>query len=330
MSRFPETTRIARVLRIVGLISTQPRSWTRARLAGHFEVSERMITDDIQLIREGLGFDLQADRGVGYYFTSVPRLPSVSYTLSEAVALILAAQSARRLRGIPRPDLAAAIARLKTVIPPQLQPILQEFEDDEELSPADEHQQEVLEELVQAVSGRKRLEIVYAAASRDGIETTRRIDPYSIIPYDRSWHVIGHCHLRDDVRIFKVDRIQQIGDTDETFEPNPEFDLVAYLNEGWGLMRGVEGPTEDVVLRFWPPAARWVAEDTWHTSQRLAWREDGSLIFRLHIQITPEFCRWVFRYGRHVDVIEPSHLREWIADEARAILDRAEHPALQV
>lgn len=326
MSRYPETTRIARVLRIIGLVSTQPRAWTRARLAGHFEVSERMITDDIQLIREGLGFDLRADRGVGYYFSSVPRLPSVSYTLSEAVALILAAQSARRLRGIPRPDLAAAIARLRTVIPPQLQPILQEFEEDDELAPADDFQQETLEKIVQSVSERRRLRIVYAAASRDGIETTRNVDPYSIIPYDRSWHVIGYCHLREDIRIFKVDRIQHLEEMAETFVPDPGFDLVAYLNEGWGLMRGVDGPAEDVVLRFWPPAARWVAEDTWHTSQRLAWREDGSLIFRLHIQITPEFCRWVFRYGRYVDVIEPAHLREWVADEARTILERAERP----
>lgn len=324
MSRVPESSRIARVLRIIGLISTQPRNWTRARLAGHFEVSERMISDDIQLIRDGLGFDLRSDRGLGYYFSSVPRLPSVSYTLSEAVALILAAQSASRLRGVPRQDLAAAIARLRTVIPTQLQPILQEFEDYDDLAPPDQYQQEILEELVQAVSSRRRMEIVYSAASRDGIETTRRIDPYSLIPYDRSWHVVGYCHLRDDIRIFKVARIRRLDPTDETYTPDPDFDLVAYLNEGWGLMRGLDLPVEDVVLQFWPPAARWVAEEIWHKSQRLAWRDDGSLIFRVRIQVTPEFQGWVFRHGRDVDVIEPAHLREWVASEARAILERAE------
>jgi hypothetical protein len=42
-----ETKRIARLLRIVQLISAHPRSWTRSRLAQEFELSERMLDNDI-------------------------------------------------------------------------------------------------------------------------------------------------------------------------------------------------------------------------------------------------------------------------------------------
>jgi hypothetical protein len=41
------------------------------------------------------------------------------------------------------------------------------------------------------------------------------------------------------------------------------------------------------------------------------------------IQVTPEFQRWVFRFGSTVDVIAPSSLREWMACEARAVLASA-------
>ncbi len=110
MTKLPETTRIARILELVWLVSRDPRRWTRKALAERFEISERMITADLELIRHGLKFEINNVRGQGYYFTSLPSLPAVSYSLPEALALILAAQSARQLSGISQTDLAAAIA----------------------------------------------------------------------------------------------------------------------------------------------------------------------------------------------------------------------------
>ena len=45
---------IARVLRIIQLIGSYPRQWSRTRLAAEFEVSYRMIDNDLQLIRHAL------------------------------------------------------------------------------------------------------------------------------------------------------------------------------------------------------------------------------------------------------------------------------------
>jgi predicted DNA-binding transcriptional regulator YafY len=89
-------------------------------------------------------------------------------------------------------------------------------------------------------------------------------------------------------------------------------------------MRGIDTPVEHVELRFRPPAARWVAEEHWHASQQVHWNDDGTMTFKLEIQVTPEFERWVFQYGRDVRVISPAHLREWIANEARAVLQQIE------
>ena len=77
-------------------------------------------------------------------------------------------------------------------------------------------------------------------------------------------------------------------------------------------------------LRVRPPAAGWVAEGEWHEGEIIERQPDGSIIYRAAIQVTPEFQRWVLRYGRMVDIIAPSHLRDWLVAGARAILDRAE------
>ena len=94
MGREQETRRVARLLEIIWLIQSAPRQWTRQRLADRFEVSVRSITNDVQVIRHRLRWDVRAERGSGYYFHGpVPRLPSVNYSVPEALALILAAQA---------------------------------------------------------------------------------------------------------------------------------------------------------------------------------------------------------------------------------------------
>lgn len=326
MTNYPETKRIARILDIIWRISRSPHRWTRSDLAEAFEVSERTITGDIQIIRHRLQFDLRADYGRGYYFRALPTLPSVSYSIPEALALVLAAHSARQLGGISQQDLSAAIARLSSVIPQELRAMVERFAGDDTIGELDQHRQEMLAVISQAISMNRRLEIVYAAASRGGDETRRQVDPYALVPYLRSWHMIGYCHLREAVRTFKVARIRCATRLITRFDRDEEFDLAAYLNEGWGLMRGLDAPVEQVVLRFQPTAGRWVAEENWHPSQELDWLPDGRLEFRVAIQVTPEFQRWVFRYGREVEVVAPDDLRAWVQDEARAVLNTAPVP----
>jgi predicted DNA-binding transcriptional regulator YafY len=327
MTRMQETTRIARVLDIIWRISTAPNYWTRKRLAQQFEVSERAITSDLQIIRHRLRFELTSERGKGYRFSQVPQLPSVSYSIPEALALILAAQVGRQFSGIPQHDLAGALARLTSVVPEELRRMVERFGSEQGREP-DDRLEQWLTTCSQAISATRSLDIVYAAASADGVETTRRIDPYAVFPYERSWHIVSYCHLRDDVRIFKVDRIRSARMTDAQFKVREGFDLSAFLSAGWGLIRGVDTPVEDVALRFHPPAARWVIDDRWHSSQRTDWQPDGTLLMQLRIQVTPEFQRWVFRYGRDVEVIAPDGLRDWIVNEAEALIAAYRKPSV--
>jgi predicted DNA-binding transcriptional regulator YafY len=321
-ARAQETRRIARLLDIIWRISAAPNQWTRKRLAEAFEVSERMISSDLQIIRHRFRWDLQNDRGRGYYFVSVPKLPSVSYSMPEALALILAAQSGRQFGGIPQHDLSAAIARLTSVIPSDLRVMVERFISASEVE-SDDHRAKMLATLSHAVATSRPVEIVYAAASSDGAETRRRVDPYAVFPYDRSWLAIGYCHLREDVRMFKIDRIQSAVEMPGTFTALDGFDLSAFLASGWGIMRGLDLPVEQVELRFRLPAARWVAEERWHASQDIVWNDDGTMTFTVQIQVTPEFERWVFQYGRDVDVVTPASLRAWVAAEARTVFEQA-------
>ena len=85
--------RVARILNIVQMIATAPRRYLRRDLSTHFEITERMIQKDLEVIRHGLLLPLE-HAPEGYFFEKMPRLPTLQYTFAEALALLLAVQAA--------------------------------------------------------------------------------------------------------------------------------------------------------------------------------------------------------------------------------------------
>lgn len=60
-----------------------------------------------------------------------------------------------------------------------------------------------------------------------------------------------------------------------------------------------------------------MAEEYWHQSQQVDEQPDGSILFKLHLPVTPDFVSWLLYYGHHVEVLEPASLREQVAEEHR-------------
>jgi predicted DNA-binding transcriptional regulator YafY len=314
--REEESRRTARVLDIIQQIATAPHHWSRRSLAEHYEMSERQIQKDLTIIRHKLLLQLCRDAD-GYYFEQMPRLPAARYTFSEALALVLAARAAQAIPGVNSAELAAAIARLESLFPPGVAPLLKHGADRLPQSANAPHRQAMLALLHRALAERRRVSIAYATGSRGGEVNERVVEPYHIMPYVRSWQLIAFCHRRQAVIEFKVDRIQKADLMDETYTIPADFDLEAYLGDGWGLMRGRATEPEDVELIFEPEAGRWVAEEQWHKSQQSETLPDGRVRMSFHVGITPEFMNWITYYGSHVCVVRPESLQVQVADELR-------------
>lgn len=311
-----ENKRVARILQIVQMIATAPKRYKRKDLAAEFEISAEAIKKDIEVIRHGLRLTLENERGSGYYFEDIPRLPSLNYTLTEALSLLVAVQAAQQISGVGSPELAAAIARLESLFPAQFRELLPSLKQQPILTAQREHRHEMLTLLNQAMVFRQKVEIVYETRSRGGSIGQRIVHPYQTMPYVRSWQLIAYCEKRNDVLMFKVDRIHEATILPETsYLFSNDYDPEAYLGNAWGVMRGVDAEVEEIVLHFDAMAGRWVAEEYWHKSQNVEIQEDGSVIFKLTIAITPEFVNWLLYYGGRVEVLEPMHLRKQVAKE---------------
>lgn len=309
-----ETKRVARIVRIVQMIANAPRRYQRKELAAHFEVSDSMLKKDMEVIRHGLRLQLERTRE-GYYFQQIPNLPPLQYSFTEALALLTSIQAAQQVSGIGSPELAAAIARLEALFPNEFLPLLKQMTRPPVLTAQREHRQQMLTLLNSALLYHQKVRITYETRSRDGAVSERVVHPYQIMPYVRSWQLIAYCERRKDVIMFKIDRIHEATTLpDTTYTVAADFDPEEYIGNRWGIMR-IDGEVEAVVLHFDAEVGRRVSEEEWHKSQETEILDDGSVIFRLKMIITPEFTSWLLYYGSGLEVVAPTWLRAQVAEE---------------
>lgn len=324
VSRFEETKRIRRVIDLVQLVAGQPRRWLRRDLAARYEVSERQIDKDLELIRHGLVLDLRHDAS-GYRFERLPNLAAAPLTFEQALALLLAAQMARANSGVDSAELQSAVNRLEAQLPVPVRDFVRRATHATSVDRRALHRSEVLLTIGHALAQRRKVHVAYASASSGGASSERVIQPYALLPYGRSWHVVAFCEARRDVRMFKADRIRSLAITEKAYAIPADFDLESFLGDGWGLLRMHGVPSEEVTLLFDATAGRWVSEEQWHPRQSVSTDADGRVHFHVKVPITPELVRWVLSYGRRVRVVAPLALREAVLSEARAMLDGSEH-----
>ncbi|MHB8132986.1 MAG: helix-turn-helix transcriptional regulator [Anaerolineaceae bacterium] len=314
-SRDNQIRRTARILEIISQISNAPRYWTRRKLSDHHEISERSIQKDIELIRIKLGLELSTERN-GYYFQYLPHLPITNFSLPEAITLLTAARAAQTIPGLNSADLATSIARLESIFPPKIRPFLKNVLDQLPKTASANHRQLMLALIHRAFYEQRQIRIAYRS-NQSNLSLERIIEPYHIMPYGRSWHIIAYDHLRKEILQFKCDRIQHGELLDTHYSIPKEFNVEEYFGDGWGLMRGAAKEPETVCLHFNEVAGRWVTEEHWHKSQINEVQNDGSYVVRFFVGVTPEMVNWLLYYGANVEVLEPDRLRKKVKEEHR-------------
>lgn len=171
---------------------------------------------------------------------------------------------------------------------------------------------EIIEQLLIGMEDHKVVHIVYQSL-RSTEPVTYKIDPYVLVWHRGSLYLIGFSHNHDETRMFKVDRIQAAEKSVFDFETPADFDSEAFMSKAFGVYVGQDDIT--VKVRFRPAVARYVEESTWHSSQKLTRQRDGSIVAEFQLSDTREIKAWILSFGSLAEVLEPTELRQEVADE---------------
>ena len=167
-----------------------------------------------------------------------------------------------------------------------------------------------------AVLERKQLHFEYRARSTD--ERTRRtVSPQRITHYRDNWYLDAWDHERNALRSFAVDRVGNARMVDEPAHDLPNDELNQHLASSYGIFSGE--PKGWATILFSAKAARWVADEQWHSKQQGRHLPDGRYELKIPYSVSRELLMDILHYGADAEIVEPAVLRE----QAKALLELA-------
>ncbi len=302
-----------RLLAIV--LELQGKGKQRAEdLAKTFETSKRTIYRDIEALCEA-GVPLVSIPGRGYSLMEGYFLPPLSFTSDEATMLLLGSEfMAQNFDAQYRTAAHAANRKITSVLPEQLRNEVAYLQRSIRFITAEQRAAEVLmlQQVRRAIIERVRVRFQYEKRHGEDTQTTREADPYSLVHVSGTWHMTAYCHMRKDMRIFRLDRMGALEVLPQTFVRQAHY-----------TVEERQGRQRDLTVRvlFDAEVTRWVHESRNYFIVAEEEVPEGLLV-TLQIRQESEIVQWLLGWGQHVRVLEPESLRQRLMDEARGILER--------
>ncbi|HEY7348087.1 MAG TPA: YafY family protein [Ktedonobacterales bacterium] len=307
---------VTRLLTVLELLQARP-SITAAQLAQRLEVNSRSARRYITMLQD-LGMPIEAGRGRygGYRLRPGYKLPPLMLTEDEALAVTLGLLAARQL-GLSGtvPAVEGALAKVERVLPIAVRERVQAVQENVTLDlniqkglPATDW----LKTFSTAAQETRRLTLRYQAGS--GEQTRRVFDCYGVLYRNGRWYAVGYCHLRQEIRVFRLDRVLEAELSDERFVRPTDFDsrtavvgIIATIPDTWHVQALLETTLEDIQALVPPEYAK------------LEERADGVLL-RAYERDLDHAARFLVGLGCPLRVQQPEELLEALKRLAQTIM----------
>ncbi len=270
-----------------------------------WDTFKRMFERDKEELREmGIPVELTTldawDTEQGY---RIPKdryyLPDLHLEPDELAALWLAAGLLRM--SDPGPA-RSALMKLTEGAPPETQGNLSWLTADMGLAAPN------LSTALESVAERKRVTFPYR-----GKEATRSrtVDPFGLTHRRGKWYLVGRDEDSDEIRSFRLDRVEGVIHMTHPSRPGPEFEIPGDFNLQGYMERPpfVQGSLPDRArVRFDPSTAWWVER----SSPWLRLEPDGDLGATAIVEVADDsgFISWLLGFGEGAEVLEPQRLRD--------------------
>ena len=314
--------RYERILSLHRILKTARYPVTVVRLQDELECSRATVYRDLAFLRDGLmapvvgdgeaGFRYDADQGGRF------ELPGLWLNSDELYALLAAQQLlARSGGGVLSSALAPLQGRIEKLLAEHSAgkpwPVERVRVIPHRTRRMDEH---AFRTVCSAVLSRKQLSFEYRARSTDE-KTRRTVSPQRITHYRDNWYLDAWDQEREALRSFSVDRITAARQLDAAARDIEEAELNQHLSGSYGIFSGP--PKGIATIVFSAKAARWVADEHWHSQQQGRYLADGRYELKVPYSAARELLMDVLHYGSDAEIVEPQSLRE----QARTLLTLA-------
>ncbi|OYQ44373.1 transcriptional regulator [Flavobacterium cyanobacteriorum] len=304
MNRFDRITAI--------LIQLQSKKIVKAQdLADRFGISLRTVYRDIRTLEEA-GVPLYGEAGVGYSLVEGYRLPPVMFTKEEAMAFVTAEKlMAQFTDDMLRQNFTSAMFKVKAVLRGSEKDLVENLEENIivfEKKRNNTPPPNSLDVLLKATAEKKVVKLLYKSFGNDHA-SERFVEPLGIFHEHDNWYTIAWCHIREDYRQFRADRIVSVHLTDL---PQQER---ASLKEYYNLKKQAKASftMQKAVIKVDKHVALYM-QDRKHYFGFVSETEKDDCIEMTFLTESPEdgLARWLLSFGDYIQIVEPQALKDRI------------------
>jgi predicted DNA-binding transcriptional regulator YafY len=292
---------------------------TFARFQEALGVSRATLKRDLVYMRDRLNAPIEFHRQANGYRFGKPRagpryeLPGLWFNATEIYVLLTTLQLFGSLQpGLLGDQVPALVDRLRAILGSgdhswkEVEKRIRVFQPERR-----EGNSAWFSVIAAALLKRSRLFIRHYNRNEDRV-TEREVSPQRLVHYRDNWYLDAWCHLREDLRSFAVDAIQNAVLKDTTAKEVPRAELDAHLGSGYGIFAGRK--VDWATLKFRPTAARWVSAQRWHPDERHRVEKDGSYVLEIPYAHDRELVMEIMKFGPEVEVLGPAALRKHVSD----------------
>lgn len=288
------------------LIMLQSSSSVKMKqITDRFDITPRTVYRDMKALDEA-GIPIAGDSRMGFSLVEGFKLPPLMFTEKEAFAFLAAEKLVDRFSDAGfKEGYKSGIEKIKSVMRLAEIETMDNFTDNvssldlQFKNPADS--QNILQLLMSEISKRKKVQISYFSYNRQEI-SIRKVDPIGIFFSMSHWYLVAFCNTKKDYRTFRVNRIQEIMNTDEDFEREhpPLNSLLKSLKDKDHL--------EEVILEVSKNDLPFIDDSKYY--QGLIAEKDNEDKVELHFMIfsIDRFARWYLSYIDIAKIISSNNL----------------------
>jgi predicted DNA-binding transcriptional regulator YafY len=244
-------------------------------------------------------------------------------TLPVSVPDLLALALAKRHLEQASPGLTNKLAVYSEHTPQALRDQLPEEEIEEWYSVVDTRlapaAQQIIEILLASLLNKRRAVICYRSPWSGEVTEEREISPWHLRFEEGRLYLWAFCHYRNAERLFHVLGMESVRPSTSAATPRPDDFAERFLAPAVGRYHNLSPVS--VVVRVFPPYARYVCNEHWHAEQRDVW-EGNELLRTFPAGSVREVALRLLSLGEWLEVVSPAQLREEIARHARILAAR--------
>ncbi|HET7578107.1 MAG TPA: YafY family protein [Bacillales bacterium] len=306
------------MLAIVWLLRSR-NSMTAGQISEKLEISVRTVYRYIDsLCASGVPVVAEPGHDGGYRLTEGFREAPLFFEPDELKSLFHAASFARGTGYPYEKDLTKALEKIRHHLTKDQQEYLERHMSGFDVLPIHSGHSLAawLRQLEQAVADGKTFDLLYNKGQCEK-PSKRRIDPYGLFYRDKYWYVVAHCHLRNGLRTFRVDRILDLSAPGLFFERPSDFSIQDYIDQQWGYQWEADEPTIRVQIKGEQESIDYLCQYFYHC---LVEQDKNRAYFKINVDQVENFLPgFLVSFGTSIQVMEPGTLRAAMAKEARKL-----------